>query len=200
MYRVTKKFTAQDAFSDSIQYIIIAGTKLNYRVNTATNILQISILDDNETEIAVRNNFNIDQYLKYEDDGVKKCDEEVTALEVRERAKECVDNFKPTLNNLLAEVEDRIESAFLYGYACGETDEKFRTKQVIAPYTWHNLKENPNDLPDSSRFVWCDYGEDYGKGYYNKDDGAWWIEGHIYCSIIDAWCELPKRNKEKANG
>ena len=59
---------------------------------------------------------------------------------------------------------------------------------------WHDLEKNPNDLPKDKRYVWCDYGDGYGKGFYDKDDGGWWIEGHIYCSIIDAWCELPKRN------
>lgn len=57
---------------------------------------------------------------------------------------------------------------------------------------WHDLRKDPNDLPENKRNVWCDYGDGYGKGYYNKDDGCWWIEGHLYCTIIDAWCELPQ--------
>lgn len=61
---------------------------------------------------------------------------------------------------------------------------------------WHDLRKDPNDLPENKRNVWCDYGDGCGKGFYDKDDGGWWIEGHIYCSIIDAWCELPKYLKE----
>ena len=61
---------------------------------------------------------------------------------------------------------------------------------------WHDLRKNPNDLPNNKRSVWCYYGDGYGKGFYDKDDGGWWIEGHIYCSIIDAWCELPIFNME----
>lgn len=57
---------------------------------------------------------------------------------------------------------------------------------------WHDLRKDPNDLPKNKRNVWCDYSEGYGKGLYDKDDGGWWIEGHMYCSIINAWCELPK--------
>lgn len=55
---------------------------------------------------------------------------------------------------------------------------------------WHDLRKDPNDLPENKRNVWCDYGDGYGKGYYNKDDGGWWIEGHLYCSTLIAWCEL----------
>ena len=61
---------------------------------------------------------------------------------------------------------------------------------------WHDLEKNPNDLPENKRSVWCYYGDGYGKGFYDKDDGGWWIEGHIYCSTINAWCELPTFNKE----
>ena len=61
---------------------------------------------------------------------------------------------------------------------------------------WHNLEKNPNDLPKNNRYVWCDYGDSYGKGCYNKVDSGWWIEGHMFCSTIDAWCELPRRDKE----
>ena len=61
---------------------------------------------------------------------------------------------------------------------------------------WHDLRKDKNDLPDNSRFVWCDYGDDCGKGYYSRDDGGWWIEGHMFYSAIDAWCELPTFDKE----
>ena len=61
---------------------------------------------------------------------------------------------------------------------------------------WHDLRKNPNDLPNNKRSVWCYYGDGCGKGFYDKDDGGWWIEGHIYCSVINAWKELPEVPKE----
>ncbi len=58
---------------------------------------------------------------------------------------------------------------------------------------WHYVKDG--DLPNNKRNVWCYYGDDYGKGYYDKDKNLWLIEGHIYCSSIIAWKEivLPKK-------
>ena len=61
---------------------------------------------------------------------------------------------------------------------------------------WHDLEKDPNDLPKNKRKVWCDYDDGYGKGFYDKDDDGWWIEGHLFCSIIIAWCELPTFDKE----
>ena len=61
---------------------------------------------------------------------------------------------------------------------------------------WHDLQKDKNDLPENKRNVWCDYGDGYGKGFYDKDEGGWWIEGHMFYSIIDAWCEIPTFDKE----
>ena len=69
-----------------------------------------------------------------------------------------------------------------------------KVNQIVAN-EWHNLEKNPNDLPENERNVWCYYGDGYGKGHYDKDSKGWWIEGHLYCSAIDAWCELPKYDK-----
>ena len=66
-----------------------------------------------------------------------------------------------------------IQQAFLAGLNVGRSQ-------------WHDLQKDPNDLPEDKRNVWCDYGDGCGKGHYNKDDGGWWIEGHMFCSIIDA--------------
>lgn len=61
---------------------------------------------------------------------------------------------------------------------------------------WHDLRKDPNDLPENKRKVWCDYYDDCGKGFYDKDNGEWCIEGHLYCSSIHAWCEIPTFDKE----
>lgn len=79
-------------------------------------------------------------------------------------------------------VDDEIKKFCLMGYELGL---KAGSQQ------WHDLRKDPNDLPKNNRYVWCDYNEGYGKGYYHKVDGGWWIEGHMFCSAIDAWCELP---------
>ena len=61
---------------------------------------------------------------------------------------------------------------------------------------WHDLRKDPTDLPKNKREVWCDYGNGCGKGFYHKDDCGWWIEGHMFCSYIIAWCEIPTFDKE----
>ena len=80
-------------------------------------------------------------------------------------------------------VRCKIAEAFLAGLKAGRPQ-------------WHDLLKDPKDLPKNKRNVWCDYGDGYGEGFYDKDDGGWWIEGHIYCSTIDAWCEIPTFDKE----
>lgn len=89
----------------------------------------------------------------------------------------------------LAGAEFGYQKGFEFGVKSNEKANK------IVANEWHNLEENPNDLPKDKRNVWCYYGDGYGKGYYDKDSEGWWIEGHLYCSAIDAWCELPKYDK-----
>ena len=76
---------------------------------------------------------------------------------------------------------DSLKQAYLAGLKAGRP-------------AWHDLRKDLNDLPRNKRNVWCDYGDGYGKGFYDKNDGGWWIEG--YCSMIDAWCVLPTFDKE----
>lgn len=61
---------------------------------------------------------------------------------------------------------------------------------------WHYVKDG--DLPNNKRKVWCYYGDDCDKGYYDKDKKVWLIDGHIYCSSIIAWKEIvfPVLSKE----
>ena len=60
----------------------------------------------------------------------------------------------------------------------------FATKNGIQ---WHDLRKNPNDLPDTDRFVHVQTMSDTGKAYY--DDG--WYSGGIN-GIVIAWCEEPQ--------
>ena len=51
--------------------------------------------------------------------------------EVEQLAQEQFNTFKNRLCEILCEIEEEQKSAFMQGYAKGETDEKFRTKQVV---------------------------------------------------------------------
>ena len=74
-----------------------------------------------------------------------------------------------------------IEQAFLAGLKAGRPQ-------------WHKVADG--DLPKEQKEYWCDYDDGCGKGFYDKDDGGWWIEGHLFCSNINAWCEILTFNKE----
>ena len=52
---------------------------------------------------------------------------------------------------------------------------------------WHDLRKDPNDLPDTNRFVHVQTMSDTGKAYYDKG----WYSGQI-SGIVIAWCEEPK--------
>lgn len=52
--------------------------------------------------------------------------------EVEQSALEQFLTFRTRLCEILSEVEEEIKSAFIHGYAKGETDAKFRTKQENA--------------------------------------------------------------------
>lgn len=87
-----------------------------------------------------------------------------------------------------------IEQAFLAGFKAGEPQ-------------WHNLRENPNDLPDTDRNVLVKRESEENSqldNYYNDDDYIGWgaeqwdreyykRKGDVgYPSDVIAWCELPK--------
>ena len=107
-------------------------------------------------------------------------DEEMAEKYLKEKLEERKDKFVFELPEVY--ITD-VKQAFLAGLKAGRLQ-------------WHDLRKDPNDLPKDKEHVWCDYGDGYGKGFYDKDDGGWWIEGHMYCSIIDAWCEIPTFDKE----
>ena len=61
---------------------------------------------------------------------------------------------------------------------------------------WHDLRKNPNDLPDTDRNVWVKRESEIEcqiDNYY-EDDKGWGImfrEGYCTDDVV-AWCELPK--------
>lgn len=79
--------------------------------------------------------------------------------------------------------------AFLAGFKAGkdmaEADlatiaymqgaERYRTK-------WHDLRKDPNDVPNNCRYVWTNV----GAGYH--DDDGWWDDFGRLQNVI-TWCE-----------
>lgn len=51
--------------------------------------------------------------------------------EVEQLAQEQFNTFRDRFCEMISEIADAYRSAFIQGYAKGETDEKFRTKQVV---------------------------------------------------------------------
>jgi hypothetical protein len=62
--------------------------------------------------------------------------------EVEQLAQEQFNTFKNRLCEILSEIEEEYKSVFIQGYAKGETDEKFRTKQVVTRHIAELEKEN----------------------------------------------------------
>ena len=61
---------------------------------------------------------------------------------VEQLAQEQFNTFRNRLCEILSEIEEEHKSAFIEGYAKGETDEKFRTKQVVTSHIADLEKEN----------------------------------------------------------
>lgn len=53
--------------------------------------------------------------------------------------------------------------------------ERYRTK-------WHDLRKDPNDVPNNCRYVWTNV----GAGYH--DDDGWW-DGFGRLQNVITWCE-----------
>lgn len=62
--------------------------------------------------------------------------------EVEQSALEQFLTFRTRLCEILSEVEEEIKSAFIQGYAKGETDESLRTKQIVIKHMVDLEKEN----------------------------------------------------------
>ena len=60
---------------------------------------------------------------------------------------------------------------------------------------WHDLRKNPDDLPDTNRNVYVQTkGGDTGKAYYHSEDS--WQSYQVH-GIVIAWCEIPKFEVEE---
>lgn len=61
---------------------------------------------------------------------------------VEQLAQEQFNTFRNRFCEIISEVAEEHRSAFMQGYAKGETDEKFRTKQVVTSHIADLEKEN----------------------------------------------------------
>ena len=60
---------------------------------------------------------------------------------------------------------------------------------------WHNLKENPNDLPKDNSLKQIYLGENnYQRAWYNKNENQWIVENDECCfyEYVEQWCDLPR--------
>ena len=85
--------------------------------------------------------------------------------------------------------ECRYKSPFMKGYRCAEKD--------LLP-VWHDLRKNPNDLPEILHpvyakldsgiyvFAYC-----VNEIWHRNDDGVILYHGNGECEVI-AWCEIPR--------
>lgn len=56
---------------------------------------------------------------------------------------------------------------------------------------WHDLREDPNDLPKGDEDCLCFVSECYFVGHYVKEDKEWHFDEFMSNDVI-AWTELPK--------
>lgn len=63
---------------------------------------------------------------------------------------------------------------------------------------WHDLRKNPNDLPDTDRNVWVkrESETECQLDNYYEDDKCWGLRGDWCSDDVILWCELPVPPKE----
>jgi hypothetical protein len=94
-----------------------------------------------------------------------------------EMAEEWVKQEYPTLQ--INAVAQRYIKSFLAGLKAGRPQ-------------WHDLRKDPNDLPDTDRIVYVQTKSDTGNAYHDNDG---WHSTQV-SGIVIAWCEIPTFDKE----
>ena len=81
----------------------------------------------------------------------------------------------------------------MYGYKDG-----FLAGHKAGRPQWHDLRKDPNDLPNLDKTDMSDYViTDRGVGYYNGRVKSWYIQNeYILSNDVIAWCEIPTFYKE----
>lgn len=106
---------------------------------------------------------------------------------IREQA-----NKSAEKHNVTFHTEEYVNGYYL-GYKAG-------FHECEKEHEWHDLRKNPNDLPDTDRNVWVKRESEIEcqiDNYY-EDDKGWGImfrEGYCSDDVI-LWCELPVPPKE----
>lgn len=84
-------------------------------------------------------------------------------------------------------------------------------KNMACFVEWHNIRKNPNDLPERGKEIRiayhpflpiCQDEDEFEEcnGIYKKDEPLWLIDNHIYpTEDIIAWCEIPTYKKLPKN-
>ena len=85
-----------------------------------------------------------------------------------------------------------VEKAMHYGLQIGLKEGKRvldNWKSLAFIVEWHNLRENPNDLPDDTYDVLDQAGY---KVHYNFFQNVWVNEKDEIVNHVIAWCEIPQ--------
>ena len=101
------------------------------------------------------------------------------------------------------------EMATEYASSLKVTDFVAKPKEIVAYFgylaglkagrpQWHDLRKDPNDLPNLDKTDMSDYViTDRGVGYYNGRVKSWYIQNeYILSNDVIAWCEIPTFYKE----
>lgn len=87
------------------------------------------------------------------------------------------------------------------GYVKGKPDFWIVVQAYIAGVkdngiVWHDLRKNPDDLPERGRQVIVIRNRIYLLAYL-REDYVWTTDGHNAFECVIAWCEIPKFEEEE---
>ena len=68
------------------------------------------------------------------------------------------------------------------GARASDMEEQIRREKKAGNLGWHNVQQDPTDLPNNCRYVWTNV----GAGYH--DDYGWW-DSYGELKGVAAWCE-----------
>ena len=117
------------------------------------------------------------------------------------------DNIHIEYNEILSrsEVVDEIRKAYIAGLKAGRETEREYVKnnaftsmkeQGLFPFgKWHDLRKDPDDIPESHTSILNQEGEKVIYDYINK---VWRYDNadEYICETPIAWCEIPTFDKE----
>ena len=89
------------------------------------------------------------------------------------------------LDNITSKANKEIEQAFLAGLKAGRPQ-------------WHDLRKNPNDLPEKMSLgsieVYIEYKDGVTDFAYYRFDKKWWVrsENEELAENVIAWCKIPQ--------